>query len=85
MCCTEDHCVDVPTRLPLLLLQCGHAARKRRTSLGSELKGKVQPTNVLLKGKKRKVDSEMSEPLCESGSDTEVEVSSPKQSNSPVF
>ncbi|MCI4386675.1 hypothetical protein PGIGA_G00065210 [Pangasianodon gigas] len=85
MCCTEDHGVDVPTKLPLLLLQCDHTARKRRMSSGSRLKGKFQSTGVSQKGKKRKVDAELSEPLSESGSDTEVEVSSPNQSNSPVF
>ncbi|MCJ8740895.1 hypothetical protein PDJAM_G00064420 [Pangasius djambal] len=85
MCCSEDHDVDVPARLPLLLLQCDHAARKRRMSSGSRLKGKFQSTGVSQKGKKRKVDAELSEPLSESGSDTEVEVSSPNQSNSPVF
>ncbi|KAG7321075.1 hypothetical protein KOW79_015490 [Hemibagrus wyckioides] len=85
MCCTEDHGIDVPTKLPLLLLQCGHTERKRRMNLGYGLKGKFQSPGVSRKDKKRKVDTELSEPLSESGSDTEVEVSSPNQSNSPVF
>ncbi|XP_053333906.1 BRCA1-A complex subunit Abraxas 1 [Clarias gariepinus] len=81
MCCAEDHGVDVPAKLPLLLMQSGHGGKKKRTNSGSGLKGKLQSR----KGKRRKVDAESSEPLSGSESDTEVEVSSPNQSNSPVF
>ncbi|KAK2827370.1 hypothetical protein Q7C36_018296 [Tachysurus vachellii] len=83
--CTEDHGINVPTKLPLLLLQCGKAARKRKMSSGYGLKGKCQSPGISRTDKKRKVDTELSEPLSQSGSDTEVEVSSPNQSNSPVF
>ncbi|TSP09045.1 BRCA1-A complex subunit Abraxas 1 [Bagarius yarrelli] len=79
MCCADDHAVDVATRLPLLLLQCRHAARKRRMSSGCGRKG------VLQKSKKSKWDTGLSKSASESGSETEVEVSSPNQSNSPVF
>ncbi|XP_017348450.1 BRCA1-A complex subunit Abraxas 1 [Ictalurus punctatus] len=83
MCCTEEHGIDVPSRLPLMLLQCGHTTRKRGS--GNRTKGKFQSAGVSRKGKKRKADTELSEPLSENGSDTEVELSSPNQSNSPVF
>ncbi|XP_060791950.1 BRCA1-A complex subunit Abraxas 1 isoform X2 [Neoarius graeffei] len=73
MSCAEDHGVDVPTRLPLLLLQCGHTARKRKMSSDSTLKGKFQSTGISRKGKKRKVDKEPSDLPSESESDTEVE------------
>lgn len=85
MCCAEDHDVSVSSRLPLLLLQCGHAARKRKMSSGSGTKGRFKSTGVSWKGQQRKVDTELSEPLPKSDSDTEVEVSSPNHSNSPVF
>ncbi|KAK3555502.1 hypothetical protein QTP86_021309, partial [Hemibagrus guttatus] len=76
MCCTEDHGIDVSTKLPLLLLQCDHVERKRRMDSGYGLKGKCQSSGVSRKDKKRKVDTELSKPLSEGGFETEVEESS---------
>ncbi|KAI4893188.1 hypothetical protein NFI96_018504 [Prochilodus magdalenae] len=82
LCCSTDHGIDIPTRLPLVL-EHEHGMRKRRVSRGNRLKQKSQATALSSRSKRKKntVDSNESD----SGSDTEIEMDSPNQSNSPVF
>ncbi|XP_072518031.1 BRCA1-A complex subunit Abraxas 1 [Salminus brasiliensis] len=84
VCCSTDHGIDIPTRLPLVL-EYKHGMRKRKVSRGCRLNEKSQATGILLRRKRKKNTTETSESLSESGSDTEVEMTNLNDSNSPVF
>ncbi|XP_036443668.1 BRCA1-A complex subunit Abraxas 1 [Colossoma macropomum] len=78
LCCSTDHGIDIPTRLPLVL-ETERGMRKRKASRGCRLKQKSHVTGIA--NKKNTVDTNESD----SGSDTEIEMTSPNDSNSPVF
>ncbi|XP_017569556.1 BRCA1-A complex subunit Abraxas 1 [Pygocentrus nattereri] len=79
LCCSTDHGIDIPTRLPLVL-EPERGMRKRKASRGGLLKQKSHVTGMSNK-RKNTIDPNESD----SGSDTEIEMTSPNASNSPVF
>ncbi|KAK1788368.1 hypothetical protein P4O66_016808 [Electrophorus voltai] len=84
MCCSTDHGIDIPTRLPLVL-EYEHGMRKRKMSRGCRVKGKYHPTSISHRNKRKPMTVDTNESLSESGTEEEVEITSQFDRNSPVF
>ncbi|XP_066501983.1 BRCA1-A complex subunit Abraxas 1 [Hoplias malabaricus] len=78
LCCNTDHGINVCNRLPLVL-DYENGLRKRKAS---RVKEKSCVTSMPPRNKRKNV---INAKESESGSDTEIDMSSPNDSNSPVF